>query len=143
MIRQSITSVTRRAFALPTTQTANALSKRSFSSFVPLRPTLSARPAVFARPTTSPFTPAFQNPAVTDTTTGSIAADLVPKTSITAHPALALSQIRCGPRNTMNRNTRLIHKRRHGFVSRMKTREGRKIIKRRRAKGRLRLGCST
>ncbi|ROT43220.1 hypothetical protein SODALDRAFT_336659 [Sodiomyces alkalinus F11] len=142
MIRQSIASVTRRAFALPTTQTANSSSKRLFSSFVPLRPTLSARPTVFARPTASPFAPAFPTPTITDTTS-SITADLVPKTSITAHPALALSQIRCGPRNTMNRNTRLIQKRRHGFVSRMKTKSGRKIIKRRKAKGRLRLGCST
>lgn len=76
-------------------------------------------------------------PAQTQLAEG-IAADLVPKSAITSHPALA--QIRCGPRNTMNRNTRLIQKRRLGFISRMRTKDGRKIVRRRMAKGRKKLG---
>ncbi|KAM0328517.1 hypothetical protein ACHAQA_004924 [Verticillium albo-atrum] len=115
------------------------MSKRAFSSFTPVRPILAARPTVFTRPTTLPFAPSASPAAATQTIDG-MAADLVSRTSITAHPAL--SQIRCGPRNTMNGNTRLVHKRRHGYVSRMKTKDGRKIVRRRRMKGRLRLGCS-
>ncbi len=37
--------------------------------------------------------------------------DLVPKSAITAHPALAAMQIRCGPRPTMSNASRLIRAR--------------------------------
>ncbi|KAL9942177.1 hypothetical protein D7B24_002933 [Verticillium nonalfalfae] len=139
MIRQSIACVTRRLLAAPAVQASSSISARAFSSFTPIRPTLAARPTVFTRPSTLPFAPS-ASPATAAQTVDGVAADLVPRSAITAHPAL--SQIRCGPRNTMNGNTRLIQKRRHGYVSRMKTKDGRKIVRRRRIKGRLRLGCS-
>ncbi|KAK8146042.1 hypothetical protein G3M48_003670 [Beauveria asiatica] len=71
------------------------------------------------------------------------AVDVVAPSAISAHPALAggASQIRCGPRNTMNGATRLVQKRRHGYLSRKRTRTGRAILKRRRQKGRAKLGC--
>ncbi|TDZ68440.1 50S ribosomal protein L34 [Colletotrichum trifolii] len=134
-MRQSITSLARGFLSRPTIQpvrVAQTASSRTFSSLPSLRPSITPLTSAFRRPTATPFAPSTAN-----------AADVVPVSAITEHPALAMgaSQIRCGPRNTMNRNTRLIQKRRHGFVSRMKTKDGRKIIARRRAKGRTKLGC--
>lgn len=96
-----------------------------------MRPSITPLTSAFRRPNAAPFTPSTVDGAV---------ADLVPTSAITEHPALGAMQLRCGPRNTMNRNTRLIQKRRHGFVSRMKTKDGRKIVARRRQKGRTKLG---
>lgn len=59
--------------------------------------------------------------------------DLLPK--ISAHPSLASLQVRNGPRNTFNPSHR-VRKRRHGFLSRLRTRTGRMTLKRRRVKGR-------
>ena len=72
---------------------------------------------------------------------GENALDLVPKSSITSHPALAAIQIRCGPRPTMSNASRLIRARRHGFLSRIRTAKGRKLLALRRAKGRKRLSA--
>jgi large subunit ribosomal protein L34 len=76
-----------------------------------------------------------------ETTTGEIA-DVLPKTAVTTHPALAgcASQIRCGPRPNMSGASRLIQKRRHGFLNRLRCKLGQKMISRRRAKGRKKLG---
>ncbi|OAA56396.1 Ribosomal protein L34 [Cordyceps fumosorosea ARSEF 2679] len=105
--------------------TFKALPIRTFTTLSPLRPSLS-------RPPTAPlrFTP-----------TGVV--DVVAPGSISAHPALAggAAQIRCGPRNTMNGATRLVQKRRHGYLGRTRTRTGRAILKRRRQKRRAKLGC--
>lgn len=59
--------------------------------------------------------------------------DLLPKVS--THPALQGIQVRNGPRDTF-KPTNLVRKRRHGFLSRLKTRKGRATLKRRKAKGR-------
>lgn len=59
--------------------------------------------------------------------------DLLPR--ISAHPSLANIQIRNGPRDTYNPSQR-VRKRRHGFLSRLRTKKGRKTLKRRQLKGR-------
>jgi len=59
--------------------------------------------------------------------------DLLPR--ISNHPSLATIQVRNGPRDTYNPSHR-VRKRRHGFLSRVKTRKGTATLKRRRLKGR-------
>ncbi|KAL1618988.1 hypothetical protein SLS56_010306 [Neofusicoccum ribis] len=61
------------------------------------------------------------------------APDVLPK--ISTHPALQGIQVRNGPRDTY-KPTNLVRKRRHGFLSRIRTRKGRATLKRRKAKGR-------
>lgn len=127
---------------------------RSFSSFPTLRPGISAQPSIFTRrpaagllAPTSAFTPstATTTTGAADGIIGSEVADVVPRTAITSHPALAGagSQIRCGPRRYMNMNrpSRLIRMRRHGFLSRIRTKTGRKMLQRRKTKGRQQLSA--
>lgn len=64
------------------------------------------------------------------------APDILPTAAITSHPALAASQIRWMKRRTMERTSRLKRKRTHGFLSRIRTRNGRKTLQRRKSKGR-------
>ncbi|KAJ0117175.1 caax prenyl protease 1 [Diaporthe amygdali] len=115
---------------------------RSFSSLPALRPGLSAQPSLFARrPAAGLLAPSAFTPTTTATTDAvGATADVVPRAAITSHPALAGvgSQIRCGPRRYMNMNrpSRLIRMRRHGFLSRVRTRSGRKMLQRRKTKGR-------
>ncbi|GKT58487.1 ribosomal protein L34 [Colletotrichum tofieldiae] len=133
MMRQPTTSLVRGFLCRPTIEpirvVTQTLSQRMFSSLPSLRPSITPLTSAFRRPTATPFTPSTAD-----------AADVVPTSAITEHPAMGAMQVRCGPRNTMNRNTRLIQKRRHGFISRMKSKDGRKIVARRRAKGRKKLG---
>lgn len=132
----------------------HSLVIRTFSSLPSLRPTLLSRQSLF-----SPFlrTPtAFQPtsataPLVAGAPTAQSATttilDLVPATAISTHPAFAGlgglggQQVRFGPRNTMQRNSRLLQKRRHGFLARLRSKSGRKILQRRRAKGRKRMSA--
>ncbi|KAK1827863.1 hypothetical protein QBC39DRAFT_375237 [Podospora conica] len=106
---------------------------RLISNLPALRPTTLLRPQIFRAPTTT----------TTMTAGGEMTADVVSKTSITAHPALAgvAAQMRCGPRPTMSGATRLVQKRRHGFLSRIRTRNGRNTLTRRKVKGRKRLSA--
>lgn len=95
---------------------------RTFTSITPLRPTIS--PSAF-RPLLQTSTP------VCGSSTEVL--DLMPK--ISSHPALGSLQIRCGPRRTFD-PSHFVRKRRHGFLSRIRTRKGRMILQRRKAKGR-------
>ncbi|TVY50271.1 50S ribosomal protein L34 [Lachnellula cervina] len=99
---------------------------RTFTSLPSLRPTISP----------SSLRP---SPTSTTTTTASIptdpdAAAILP-TSISTHPSMAATQIRCAGRNTFS-PSHFVRKRRHGFLARLKSRTGRMILKRRRAKKR-------
>lgn len=105
---------------------------RSFTTLSPLRPSLTP----LRRP--GPFT-AVPSTAPTTATTDGTVADLVSQSAVSSHPALAGQGLRFGPRNTMNGHTRLVQKRRHGFLYRMRSRTGRKILLRRRIKGRKQL----
>jgi large subunit ribosomal protein L34 len=57
---------------------------------------------------------------------------------ISASAAFAGTQIRCGPRDTYN-PSHIVRKRRHGFLSRLRTKKGRKLLMRRLVKGRTNL----
>ncbi|TGO16325.1 hypothetical protein BTUL_0029g00140 [Botrytis tulipae] len=99
---------------------SNAIvAKRTFTSITPLRPTLS--PSAF-KPSTSVLIPSEAAPL-----------DLLPK--ISTHPALSTTQLRCGPRNTFS-PSHFVRKRRHGFLSRIRTRKGRATLQRRKSKRR-------
>ncbi|KAL7795343.1 tRNA synthetases class I (M) domain-containing protein [Trichoderma ceciliae] len=105
------------------------LSQRTFTCLSPLRPTLTStfRPSNSFAP--SPTTP---SPAAATET-----ADVVPKTALSSHPSLlGALQLRFGPRNTMNGHTRLVQKRRHGWLKRTRSKSGRRILMRRKLKGR-------
>ncbi|KAL5604179.1 hypothetical protein BROUX41_002160 [Berkeleyomyces rouxiae] len=123
----AILALTRPGAAAAHTALRQPNTTRAFSVLSPLRPGLQMR-----RSPVAAFTPA---PAPT---TGAVA-DLVPTDAISAGPALGMTQIRCGPRNTMNNNSRLKRKRRLGFLARKRSQTGRKILERRLAKGRMRL----
>ncbi|KAF5573354.1 ribosomal L34 mitochondrial [Fusarium pseudoanthophilum] len=117
----SISRLARPVLARPLAQ-----SPRTFTTLVPLRPSL------------TPMNGAIRRTALPSSFTPSTAAsaDIVPSSAISAHPALGDMQIRCGPRNTMNGHTRLVQKRRHGFLCRKRSKTGRKILLRRKIKGR-------
>ncbi|KAI1632826.1 hypothetical protein F4809DRAFT_61637 [Biscogniauxia mediterranea] len=113
-------------------------TKRAFSSLPQLRPSIlptTTTTGVFRAPgSTSTTLLSRLSPSTTDAAT----LDLVPRSAISAHPALAGAgvQVRCGPRATTARTSRLVRKRRHGFLSRIKTRNGRKTLQRRKDKKR-------
>ena len=113
-------STKRYSLLLPSNPLPSNKVYRTFASF--LTPS--------KRPTIIPFMTPFPLPPLT---AGEEALDLLPK--ISTHPALGSLQVRCGPRNTFN-PSHFVRKRRHGFLSRIRTRKGRATLKRRRAKGR-------
>ncbi|EON65038.1 hypothetical protein W97_04273 [Coniosporium apollinis CBS 100218] len=116
--------------AAPKLQVSPARQTRNLSLLSPRRPILSNQPALAPSPSPSPATSALQ-PSPVSSSSGLL--DILPR--ISTHPALASQQVRCGPRDTYN-PSHLVRKRRHGFLARVRTRTGRNILKRRRAKGR-------
>ncbi|KAI0192178.1 hypothetical protein F4808DRAFT_465152 [Astrocystis sublimbata] len=123
------------------TTTQTLATKRSFSSLPRLRPSITALDSSVFRPCNSGNTllsrlPTTTSPVGINNAAGAVL-DLVPRSTITAHPALAgPQQIRCGPRPTMARSSRLVRKRRHGFLSRLRKRNGRKTLQHRKDKKR-------
>ncbi|KAF1971366.1 hypothetical protein BU23DRAFT_590600 [Bimuria novae-zelandiae CBS 107.79] len=111
-----------RAIARPSTAPRLTPSTRSISLLAPRRPILSST-------STLPVPGSTISPAIPS----SDALNLASK--ISAHPALGSMQIRCGPRDTYN-PSHLVRKRRHGFLSRIRTKKGRKLLMRRLKKGR-------
>ncbi|KAF2429941.1 hypothetical protein EJ08DRAFT_634817 [Tothia fuscella] len=87
------------------------------------------RPRILASMSNTP-SPSISSTLITPTL------DLLPK--ISSHPSLAGIQVRNGPRDTFNPSHR-VRKRRHGFLSRIKTRKGRNTLKRRLSKSRSKL----
>ncbi|KAF2645751.1 hypothetical protein P280DRAFT_513638 [Massarina eburnea CBS 473.64] len=100
-------------------------SARAFSVLTPRRPMLPAS----SRPSTLPA------PGSTAPTAIPSAGALDIASKISSHPALGSIQIRCGPRDTYN-PSHLVRKRRHGFLTRIRTKKGRKLLMRRLKKGR-------
>ncbi|TVY13256.1 50S ribosomal protein L34 [Lachnellula arida] len=115
-------SASRTAHLIPFSTTPN----RTFSSLPSLRPTLTS---LRRNPTTSTTTPSIPTDPDASATTA-----ILPL-SISTHPSMAATQIRCAARNTFS-PSHFVRKRRHGFLARLKSRTGRMILKRRRAKKR-------
>ncbi|KAL1869716.1 hypothetical protein VTK73DRAFT_2957 [Phialemonium thermophilum] len=124
-------------------------NSRMFSSLPSLRPTLptnrlSAGPLAFRPTTCTPNHVSRLQPSATEgAEVGGEVLDLISRAALTGHPAFAGAgvQIRCGPRATLVRTSRLVQKRRHGFLSRARTKKGRQLLTRRRIKGRKRLSA--
>ncbi|KAK8034520.1 ribosomal protein L34 [Apiospora rasikravindrae] len=111
-----------------------ALSRLSSQAMKSSQPQshLSRRPSSAPRNRRAPPVPTAAAPS----TTGESILDIVPKTAISASPIFGGVQIRCGPRPTMATSSRLIRKRRHGFLSRIRSRNGRRTLQRRKSKSR-------
>ncbi|KAF2134259.1 hypothetical protein P153DRAFT_363238 [Dothidotthia symphoricarpi CBS 119687] len=119
-LRVPATALLRPSLAAP--QRSSLLQhSRSISLLSPRRPML-AHPSPLAAPGT-PCAPAPSSETL----------DLMGK--ISAHPGLGSMQIRCGPRDTYN-PSHIVRKRRHGFLTRLRTKKGRKLLMRRLNKGR-------
>lgn len=103
-------------------------STRALSLLSPRRPQF--LPPSFA--VSSSASPSTASSTLTTAADGTLL-DLVPK--ISSHPAVLGMQVRNGPRNTFDPSHR-VRKRRHGFLARLKSRTGRKVLKRRTLKGR-------
>ncbi|KAI0835368.1 hypothetical protein F5Y06DRAFT_139194 [Hypoxylon sp. FL0890] len=117
------------------------VTRRTFSSLPSLRPTIlpsnSPNSAVFRSPSVSNGLLSSFTPSPTSTSASGITLDLVPKTSVTSHPSLGFgAQVRFGPRPNMARTSRLVRKRRTGFLSRLRSHNGRKTLQRRKDKKR-------
>ncbi|KAI0135699.1 hypothetical protein F4814DRAFT_444513 [Daldinia grandis] len=125
----------KHALTSTTASIQSLATRRQFSSLPTLRPTLHASHSSVFRSASNANTTLLQ-PIAPHPSTGATA-DLVPKTALTAHPWLSgAAQVRFGPRPTMARSSRLVRKRRHGFLSRVRSHNGRKTLQRRREKKR-------
>ncbi|PYH77240.1 hypothetical protein BO82DRAFT_294317 [Aspergillus uvarum CBS 121591] len=127
-LRSSMTAATRATTTTTTTTTTTSIRTLITSSSVisPLRAQLSHQPRTPSTilSSTSAFLP---SSSITSPTTA--AAALQQSRSFSASACLL------GKRSTYNPSRR-VQKRRHGFLSRVKTRTGRMIIQRRKARGR-------
>ncbi|KAL5350044.1 hypothetical protein ACLOAV_005081 [Pseudogymnoascus australis] len=125
---QAVTAALKPVFAARAAKSVALQASRTFSMLTPLRPSL---------PRTAGFAPRASAAIETTTTaasgTSSEILDLLPK--ISTHPSLAGIQVRCGPRNTFS-PSHFVRKRRHGFLSRVRTRKGRATLQRRKSKNR-------
>ncbi|KAK8136426.1 hypothetical protein PG984_004366 [Apiospora sp. TS-2023a] len=122
--------------ATKSAQTQSLLSRRTFTSLPSLRPSLpAARQTIFraSQPTCAPVPSAA---AAGPSSSGDSVLDIVPKIAISSSPIFGGVQIRCGPRPTMATTSRLVRKRRHGFLSRIRSRNGRRTLQRRKSKSR-------
>ncbi|RAL08976.1 mitochondrial 54S ribosomal protein bL34m [Aspergillus homomorphus CBS 101889] len=130
-LRSSMTAATRLPISAPTS------AARASTTTTPIR-TLITTTSAF-----SPLRAQLRNPQRPQSSTifPSISAPLLPSTTFPCTTALqqsrsfSASASLLGKRATYNPSRR-VQKRRHGFLSRVKTRGGRKIIQRRRARGR-------
>ncbi|PVH97798.1 hypothetical protein DM02DRAFT_719676 [Periconia macrospinosa] len=128
----------RTSLLRPTTNlstTAPATSQRSSISATRFMSLLAPRRPVLP-PSSSPLTLPSPGSASSAVIPAPGALDLASKISL--HPALGSTQIRCGPRDTYN-PSHIVRKRRHGFLSRIRTKKGRKLLMRRLKKGRYNL----
>ncbi|KAJ1329571.1 large subunit ribosomal protein L34 [Microdochium nivale] len=128
-----------RASSCASAPTQTLLAKRTFTSLPTLRPSLASSRPVFrsATNTLARLPGSTPEAASLADAVGGVAADVVPRSSVTSHPAFGLGfQIRCGPRPNLERSSRLVRKRRHGFLTRLRSRTGRKILQRRKEKKR-------
>ncbi|KAF2198202.1 hypothetical protein GQ43DRAFT_434478 [Delitschia confertaspora ATCC 74209] len=116
-LRASIQNVISLKSSTPATRAFSLLSAR--------RPQLSQSSLPSNLPSPTPSTS--QIPPSAETL------DILPR--ISSHPGLAGLQIRCGPRDTFS-PSHFVRKRRHGFLARLRSKNGRKILKRRLAKKR-------
>ncbi|KIN03784.1 hypothetical protein OIDMADRAFT_158610 [Oidiodendron maius Zn] len=117
-----VPSIASRAVQRPSFK---ASAQRTFTSLATRRPTIfhfSINPSLSISPS-----------LVSTDVSAETSLDIFPK--ISRHPALSSTQIRCGPRNTFS-PSHFVRKRRHGFLSRIRTRKGRATLERRRAKKR-------
>ncbi|KAF2112422.1 ribosomal protein L34-domain-containing protein [Lophiotrema nucula] len=104
-------------------------SARGISILSPRRPVLPS--STSSTPTLA--VPGAISPSTATTSLSSETPDLLSR--ISSHPGLAGIQIRCGPRDTFN-PSHFVRKRRHGWLSRIRTKKGRKTLMRRIKKGR-------
>ncbi|PMD53780.1 uncharacterized protein K444DRAFT_646673 [Hyaloscypha bicolor E] len=92
-----------------------------------------SRPTIF--PSSASFRASLAVPTTTTSSPVGVEAMLDLLQKISSHPALGATQVRCGPRDTFS-PSHFVRKRRHGFLSRIRTRKGRNTLARRRAKKR-------
>ncbi|KAF3043055.1 hypothetical protein E8E11_007720 [Didymella keratinophila] len=116
-----------RAVAPASLKPSIAQQARNMSLLSARRPMLSS---------SMPSTLAAPGAPSTALTSSSETLDIMGK--ISASAAFAGTQIRCGPRDTYN-PSHIVRKRRHGFLSRLRTKKGRKLLMRRLVKGRTNL----
>ncbi|KAJ4983730.1 50S ribosomal protein L34 [Stagonosporopsis vannaccii] len=116
-----------RAVARPATLLKPSIAQqaRNMSLLNARRPMLSA--------SSMPSTLAAPGAPSSALTSSSETLDIMGK--ISASPAFAGVQIRCGPRDTYN-PSHFVRKRRHGFLSRLRSKKGRKLLMRRLTRGR-------